>query len=181
LLGIEFAVMVEGSFGNNHGEISVVPSQITTVELFVQRGLSDRSVMEEVRAKPLGRHTFEIAQSPGLVLGLAAGDVIELDSRDQSRFRVVKRGGNICVQIFCPAVSDKIEQRFAAAMARVAGWLDGRSSKQLVFTVPATGDFRALETILNSLIAGNPGCEWYYGNVYDPRDGTTPLNWWQQS
>jgi hypothetical protein len=23
-----------------------------------------------------------------------------------------------------------------------------------------------------------PGCQWIYGNVYDPADGVTPLNWW---
>lgn len=156
------------------------PGEITTLELFAERGPSGRPVREEVRVRPLGGRTFQVAQSPGLVLGIAAGDVIELDMLDQSRFRLVKRGGNICVQIFCP-VSDETEQRFAAEMARLGGWLDGRSPRQLVFTIPATGDFRPLEIMLNSLTAGNPGCEWYYGNVYDPLDGTTPLNWWRQS
>jgi hypothetical protein len=27
----------------------------------------------------------------------------------------------------------------------------------------------------------SPNCEWYYGNVYDLKDGVTPLNWWAQT
>jgi hypothetical protein len=34
----------------------------------------------------------------------------------------------------------------------------------------------ALRT-LGEMMEQFPGSEWYYGNVYDPRDGVTPLNW----
>jgi hypothetical protein len=136
-------------------------SDLVTLELHADRASSGRPVREEVRAR--------------LVLGIAAGDVIELDRHDQSCFVVRRRGGNIAVQIFFPAVSDEIAERFTAALGGVGGWLDGRADRQLVFSVPATGDFRPLESILNALIAAYPGAEWYYGNVYDPKDGVTPL------
>jgi hypothetical protein len=28
-------------------------------------------------------------------------------------------------------------------------------------------------------LARFPDSIWYYGNVYDPEDGVTPLNWWE--
>jgi hypothetical protein len=38
----------------------------------------------------------------------------------------------------------------------------------------------AIEFVFIEFVAAHPGTEWMFGNVYDPRDGVTPLNWWVQ-
>jgi hypothetical protein len=99
-----------------------------TIELVAGTRTNGSTVTEEVRVAPLGEGRFRVLQSPGLVLGIAAGDAIEL--------------------------------------------LDG-------LTIDVAAGFPALEARLNALVAQFPGCEWYYGNVHDPDDGVTPLNWWK--
>ena len=60
------------------------------------------------------------------------------------------------------------------------GRLDGRSAQQLVFTVPASAGLAVVESAMTEVVRQFPKTEWYYGNVYDPVDGVTPLNWWLQ-
>jgi hypothetical protein len=47
-----------------------------------------------------------------------------------------------------------------------------------VFTVPVSAGFGAVEAAFDGYVRRQPGAEWYFGNVYDERDGMTPLNWW---
>ena len=62
-------------------------------------------------------------------------------------------------------------------MAKLGGTLDGLDSKVVVYTIPVTAGFEAVEKELNEVVSIFEGAEWYYGNVYD-QDGVTPLNWW---
>lgn len=148
-----------------------------TLNLLVQSD-SGPPVLEEVRAIPLGGLRFEVHQSPGLVLGLAAGDFIELLPQDGSRFRVIKHGGNLCIQIFCSNVTKELISNCRDVCASLGGRLDGCAKKQVVLTMPVASGFPAIEAALNKLVSRHAGCEWYYGNVYDEVDGVTPLNWW---
>lgn len=50
-----------------------------------------------------------------------------------------------------------------------------------MYTVPVSAGFVAIEGVLNGLNDRFPDYEWFYGNVYDPKDGETPLNWWKDS
>lgn len=151
---------------------------VVTIELYAGSDPKGAEVREEVRTTPLGDSLFKVMQSPGLVQGVAAGDVISLESKDQSRFHVKERGGNLCVQVFCNAVNDQIHENFNSHIVGIGGWMDGCSHKELVFTIPVSVGFGVIEEVLNSLVGSCQGCEWYYGNVYDPIDGITPLNWW---
>lgn len=133
-------------------------------------------VYEEVVVESLGLGRFKVMQSPGLVLGVAADDVIEVSS--DRRATVVERGGNLCIQIYTKGHGAKIEPFVRNRLAPMNGRLDGRSEKQLVFTVPARAGLVAVEKALSDALGEFPEAEWYYGNVYDPVDGVTPLNWW---
>lgn len=61
---------------------------------------------------------------------------------------------------------------------RLGGALDGAIERGLMFTVPVSAGFRAGEAVHNVGVAEHPGWEWFFGNVYDPKDGVTPLDWW---
>lgn len=95
---------------------------VVTLTLRVQND-AGTSVVEKVRAVPLGGLKYQIAQSPGLVLGVAAGDAMEFMAEDRSRFQVVERGGKVCVQMFCPRVTADLVSRRTSASAAPGGRL----------------------------------------------------------
>ena len=57
----------------------------------------------------------------------------------------------------------------------IGGWLDGKGESFLVYTIPISVGFPAIQRVLE-----NCSWEWFYGNIYDPTDGVTPLNWWDR-
>ncbi|MDP3157922.1 MAG: DUF4265 domain-containing protein [Archangium sp.] len=145
------------------------------VLLFAGSRKNGSPVQEEVVLERLGGDRFRVVQSPGLVLGIAAGDVITVDG---DRPTVVVRGGNLCVQIFSIADIARIEPVATERLRGLGGYLDGSAEKELVFTLPLTAGWQNIERVLNEVVAQFPGAEWLYGNVYDAVDGVTPLNWW---
>ncbi len=149
----------------------------TTIQLQAGKSSSGEPVYEEVLVEQRGSDLYELLASPGLVLGVAAGDTIRVGSA--GHFEIVERGGNLCVQIFRRQGVDEIEHFATEVTARCRGRLDGKSAKELVYTLPVTAGFAAVEQALNQIVERFPDVEWYYGNVYDPSDGVTPLNWWK--
>ena len=138
-----------------------------------------RPMRDPVHAADLGRGRFRLLHSPGFVQGIAAGDEFEVLGPDGA-FRVVHRGGNLAVQVFGretfpPEMAAETARRVAGELG---GTLDGRIERGMVFTVPVAAGFPAIERFFGELEAATPGLEWVFGNVYDPDDGVTPLNWW---
>lgn len=148
----------------------------TVVNLNLGPGPSGRPVFEEVLVEARGRDRYLLVASPGLALGVAAGDEIEVD--ESGRFRVLTRGGNLCVQVFRKEHIDEVDRFASTRIMQLHGRLDGRSAKQVVYTIPVSAGFPAIERILADVMATYPDVEWGFGNVYDERDGVTPLNWW---
>jgi hypothetical protein len=146
------------------------------IRLLADTASSGRPVFEEVRAEPLDARKYRVLASPGLVQGIAADDEIEL--LPDGQFRVLRRGRNVCVQIFSRTNIREVERAVTDALRTLGGRLDGSSSKQVVYTVPLRSGFSPIESALNALRERLVDYEWYYGNVYDPKDGVTPLNWW---
>ncbi len=134
------------------------------------------AVYEEVVVESMGNGQFRLMQSPGLVLGVASGDVIELD--EGKRPRVVSRSGNLCIQVYTKGGGARLERALLERLLPLSARLDGKSLQQLVFTVPVSVGFAPIESALAAVVKEFPGIEWFYGNVYDPKDGVTPLNWW---
>jgi hypothetical protein len=150
----------------------------TTLRLLVEyRG--GKPVHEEVHVEHEGQARYRLLQSPGLVLGIAAGDVFT--ANEDGSFTVVRRAGNVSLQIFVEDNQDDLEQFASREFKKIGGYLDGRADKVLVYTVPVKSGFPAMEKVASMLQERFPKIEWGYGNVYDPADGVTPLNWWLQS
>ncbi|MFJ3235918.1 DUF4265 domain-containing protein [Streptomyces sp. NPDC086787] len=146
-----------------------------TVRLIAGTKTSGEPVFEEVLVERLAipGHVRVLA-SPGVVLDVAAGDVIKVDSENHE-FSTVSRGGNLAIQVYGPHdAADSIEREMSA----LGGRIDGRERNLTVFTVPASVGFPAVERVLNLLTTRHAGVEWYYGNVYEKNDGVTPLKWW---
>jgi Domain of unknown function (DUF4265) len=146
------------------------------INLLAALSSSGTPVFEEVLVERCSVSKYKLLQSPGLVLGIAAGDIFE--ATGEGEFRVLERGQNLCVQIFCTRQLEAIEEVATQKFAGLSGRLDGKASKELVYTIPVTAGFPAVEAVARELVTQFPEAEWYFGNVYDPADGSTPLNWW---
>jgi hypothetical protein len=135
---------------------------------------SGEPVFEEVVTEALPDGGHRLLHTPGLVLGVAAGDVIE-PRGDGTEFTIRSRGGNLAVQVHGPPdVALSIEPDIRG----LGGWHDGGVKDLTIYTVPVRAGFSRLESVLDSLVAREPAMEWYYGNVYDD-DGETQLFWWK--
>jgi len=146
----------------------------TSLQLVAGRKQSGQLVHEEVLVEKLSPTKFRIIASPGYVLGVAAGDVIE-PVGGVGEFRVVERGGNVSIQIFGDngLVDDHLGE-----LAGLSQAVDARGQDLTVLTVPLRLGFAHIENVLNAFCQRHPDVRWYYANVYDPSDGVTPLNWW---
>ena len=134
---------------------------------------------EPVHAVHLGPNRYRVVSSPGFVLGVAAGDEVELlDS--SGAFRVLCRSGNVAVQLFSTAPVAPHLLALEEAVSSLGGTVDGSIEHGVVCTLHHSVGFPAIEAIFNAWLSSHPGWEWGYGNVFDPTDGVTPLGWWQK-
>ncbi len=149
-----------------------------TINLYVGNSSSGERVYENLPVVALGDGKYKLLASPGLVLGVAKDDEIK-HFAESGEFELLSRGRNLCIQIYTSQNASKSVDALAARITgELKGTLDGRTDKQVVFSIPVESGFGAVEDILNAFVDQNPDCEWYYGNVYDNEDGETPLNWW---
>jgi hypothetical protein len=136
---------------------------------------------ESLPVVALGGGRYRLLASPGFVEGLAAGDEFVLDPSEACGHRVLRRGGNLCVWFYH---TEPLSEGSAATadVRRVAeslgGHLDGGYSRMLVLTVPLAAGFDFVAQAFDDAVRRHAGSAWLYGNVYDPSDGITPLNWW---
>ena len=150
---------------------------IETINLLVGELGSSNTMRENLPVLPLGDNKYKLLTSPGLVLGLAKDDELRYYA-DTGAFDLLKRGRNVCVQVFHdPGHESKIEELITRATVQLHATLDGQSDKFVVFSVPIETGFGDIEDLLNNFVAESGICEWYFGNVYGT-DGQTPLDWW---
>jgi len=150
----------------------------STINLAVDSNPDGSPFYESILVDVLGENRYRVVASPGLAEGMAAGDEIALAPEEPLGYRVLKRGGNISVQFYCKEDLNKCKRDMEPKARAIGGRLDGESPGLLVFTLPAVAGFPAIEKIFYDAQKQYPGCRWMYGNVYDPADGETPLNWW---
>ena len=108
------------------------------------------------------------------MLGIAADDIVRVSP--EAEFEVVERGRNLAVQVY--GRHEDVDE-ITKDVWELGGALDGRADNLTVYTIPVTAGFPRVEAVFNELVARHPDVEWYFGNVYDPEDGVTPLDWWQ--
>lgn len=147
-----------------------------TVQLLVGPTSDGTPFFEDVPVEPIGGQRYRILASPGLLDGLAAGDVFERD-RDGT-YRVLERSGNLCIQVYdAESLShDRFDADLLPQVRAMGGWLDGRTSRVNVLTIPVSAGFAAIERAMNAWVASTPGATWSYANVY-AEDGSQ-LGWW---
>ena len=136
-----------------------------------------KPIMEPVHVEPLSDGKYQLLYSPGLVQGIAAGDEFRLVG-DDGAFEVTLRSGNLALQVFSLEPANNYRAELTQRAEEVLGRLDGQIENGLAFTIPVKVGFAKIERVFKAWEAANSGREWYYGNVYNPRDGVTPLNWW---
>ncbi len=89
--------------------------------LLVDISPSGEPVYEQVTAEALADGRFRLLASPGLVLGTAAGDIIEV--ADDGTPMVVERGGNVATRIERRVVSMLAQFASHAALSLRNSWL----------------------------------------------------------
>lgn len=136
-----------------------------------------KPLLEPVHVVELADGLFRLLYTPGLVVGIAADDEFRLVG-DDGAFEVVRRGGNLAVQVYSREPVAPHRAELVAQVERLGGRLDGAVERGLAFTIPITAGFPAVEALFDAWVAAHSDHEWSYGNVYDPRDGVTPLGWW---
>ncbi len=157
------------------------PVDRVSIHLLAGKNSVDDRVMEAVPATPLDEpSTFVLAATPGLAQGTAAQDIVRV--HDDGSFEVVRRGGNLAVHVLARGLGDGAYAQLEADVERLGGYLDGGADTEgatvRVFTIPVTAGFPAVEAAFDSFVTRHPQAQWFFGNVYDPADGVSSLNWW---
>lgn len=152
---------------------------LQVIELFAGQDAQGQPMVERLQVRELDDGDFQLILSPVFAKGLAAGDVIKMlpESRE---FDLVRRSGNLSVRIFTRGDSQSLSDVLTADIEKLGGELEHETERFLTYTIHVSCGFKQLEEILNRHIGPHSQSMWLYGNVYDPADGTTPLNWWQE-
>ncbi|QEI09305.1 DUF4265 domain-containing protein [Pigmentiphaga aceris] len=141
------------------------------------------AVYEELPAKKIDAHTYELLSSPGLALNLARGDIVSLEN-PQTHAEVLKRGGNFCIHIYGEHIApERLQMLEAGVASELNGTLDGVYKGNLSFAVPARNGMDKIADFFDAF-REQTGVQWYYANIYkniDDIDDETLLNWWLDS
>lgn len=148
-----------------------------TVRLLAALKESGQPVFEEVPVEVLGPARYRLLASPGILDGLAAGDVFVVDPIS-SLYRVKEHGGNLCVQVWYPGLdlAGRVDAELAPGVTALGGTLDGREQELTSFTIPLAAGIPVIEALLNGWVDSADGATWSFGNAYE-EDGVTPLPW----
>lgn len=150
---------------------------LQAVELFAGLRPDGQPIVERLPVKELPDNTLQLVRSPGFVQGIASGDIIRLDNNSRE-FEIIQRSGNLSVRVYTKGEVEPLIEQLESPITQMGGDLDTETPRMLVYTIPVTAGFAAIEQLFNGVLDDNS--TWQFGNVYDPRDGVTPLNWWQK-
>ncbi len=123
---------------------------------------------------------YRLLKSPAFVRSLAAGDRIRYPADNPAGYDLTKRSGNLCIRVLRKEGIEDVANTLSPELELLDGTLDLQSPRVLVYSIHVSIGFQNIEILLDRVIGQFPGTVWYYGNVYDPADGVTPLEWWQE-
>ncbi len=146
------------------------------IELFAGIGADGQPVAERLQVLINDDNSCQLVKSPAFVKGLAAGDVIKLEP-GSDEFTILKRSGNLAIRVYTRDDSSELVDELSPPLEKLGGELDIETPRLLVYSIHVSCGFQQIERILDSVASDE--VMWTYGNVYDPQDGQTPLNWWQ--
>ena len=147
------------------------------IELFAGTNPDGEPVVERLQVRVNEDDSCQLVRSPAFIKGIASGDTIKVNAEKQ-QFELVKRSGNLAVRVLCRDDSAALSDQLTPQLEKLGGELDMETPRLLVYSIHVSCGFANIEKILNSACDG-ANSVWYYGNVYDPEDGQTPMNWWQ--
>ena len=138
-------------------------------------------VFEQIEVSPVegAKDEYRLLKAPAFVRGLARGDRIRFPARTELGAELLQRSGNLTVRVFRKHNIDAAEQMLTPEFELLDGMLDQHSAGLLVYSIHISIGFQLIELLLDKAVGQFGGLVWYYGNVYDPKDGSTPLKWWQ--
>lgn len=123
---------------------------------------------------------YRLSGSPAFVRGLASGDRIGFPSDKPEGYELEKRSGNLCIRVLRKDNIGEVVNSLTPEIELLDGALDLQTPRLVVYSIHVSVGFQALEIVLDRICGQFPGTLWYYGNVYDPKDGVTPMDWWQE-
>lgn len=155
---------------------------LQVIELFAGTGPDGEPVVERLQVRVNEDDSCQLVRSPAFIKGIASGDTIKVNTDkvnpEKQEFELVKRSGNLAIRVLCRGDSASISDQLTPQLEKLGGELDLENPRLLVYSIHVSCGFATIERILDSVCDG-ANSVWYYGNVYDPEDGQTPLNWWQ--
>ena len=157
-------------------------STTTEIAFFAGVGPDEQPVFESLHVEVVdpAEQTVRLSKSPLLVRNLAAGDVIKLKNPATGDYEMERRSGNLSVRVIRRDDLEELAQYLVPEMEKLGGQIDLQTERALSFSVHFSIGFKRIEELLNRASTRFSESVWYYGNVYDPSDGVTPLNWWQE-
>ncbi len=151
---------------------------LQVIELFAGLDANGQAVIERMPVKVNEEDdSCQLVKSPAFVKGIASGDVIKLRPGSQD-FELIERSGNLCIRVLSRVDISPIAEALGPALEKLGGELDTETERMLVFSIHVSCGFKSIEALINQHVDGQNSV-WMYGNVYDPKDGETPLDWWQ--
>ncbi len=154
-------------------------SALNVIELYAGSRPDGSPVIERLQVRINEDDTCQLVKSPAFIKGIASGDTIKL-KQDTNEFELVKRSGNLCIRVFSRDDISTIASELTPQLEKLGGELDFENDRMLVFSIHVSCGFGQIESALNDHVDEDEGSVWVYGNVYNPEDGVTPLNWWQE-
>ncbi len=151
---------------------------LQVIELFAGLGANGKPIVEKLQVRELETGELQLVQSPAFMKGLASGDVIRCDVPNQE-YEIVQRSGNLSVRVFSRDSIEALGDLLTPELEKLGGELDLETPRMLVYSIHVSCGFSTIEDLLNRYVGKDGRSAWMYGNVYDPVDGQTPLNWWQ--
>lgn len=153
-------------------------SALSHIELFAGIGPEGAPVVERLQVQVNENNECQLVRSPAFIKGIASGDVIKLTGAGEGKpqFELLRRSGNLAIRVMSRGDVQALSERLTPQLEQLGGELDVETPRLLIYSVHVSLGFAAIEALLNA--AMDEQGAWFYGNVYDPSDGTTPLNWW---
>ena len=155
----------------------LIMQALQVIEILAGTDANGQPVMERLQVSVDDQDQCTLVKSPAFIKGIASGDLIKLN-QETKQFEIIKRSGNLCIRVFCKGDTAVLGDKITPHIEKLGGALDTETERMLVYSIHVSCGFTAIEAILNQHTDGKDSL-WIYGNVYDPNDGTTPLNWWQ--
>lgn len=151
-------------------------SALQVIELFAGNDPQGQPVVERLSVRQNEDDSFQLVKSPAFIKGLASGDVVKL-LPDSKAFEIKQHSGNLCIRVYAKSDLSEMSEQLTPELEKLGGELDTETDRFLIYSIHVSCGFTTIEGLLNRHVSDKGGL-WLYGNVYDPEDGVTPLNWW---